>query len=215
VWEEALRRFARLQVAHAGQADQLREWGCVDRRLAGLPEQLELLLEEIAAPEHRTVYGLTAEDAARAAALAPRLRELVARLAAAGVPETLVHGDLHGGNVRVEGDRIVFFDWTDGALAHPFFDLLTLFRHPRTDLKTPGTRERLRDIYLEAWAEFLPRERLLAAFALSQQVAPLYHALSYRAIALTTEPSLQWELSDGVGDYLGLLLAASAETSKI
>jgi hypothetical protein len=199
LWEEALRRFARLQIAWVEQAESLLACGCADRRLAGLPAGLDRLLQETREPERRAVYGVSAEDAARVARQAPRLKARIAELAAAGVPETLVHGDLHGGNVHVDGDRIVFFDWTDGALAHPFFDMITMFRDVPD---APDARTRVRDAYLEPWAGLLPREHLLPLFELSQQVAPLYHALSYRAIALNTEPSLQWELSDGVGDYL-------------
>jgi hypothetical protein len=207
IWSAALAAFARLQIDHAGQPERLLAWGGVDRRIAGLPGQFDRLLEELGSPDLRTIYGISQEDAARVAALVPRVREAIAALATAGVPETLVHGDLHLGNVMTDEGRFVFFDWTDGAVAHPFFDLLTFFRDLPDDLDTPAARERLRDAYLEPWKALLPRERLLAAFDLSQQVAPLYHALSYRYIAANTEPSLQWELSDGVGDYLRLLLA--------
>jgi hypothetical protein len=199
LWEETLRRFARVQMAWIGETERLLACGCVDRRLAGLPGQFDRLLDEIASPEHRAVYGISEEDAGRVTALAPSLAARIEELAGAGVPQTLVHGDLHGGNVRVDGERIVFFDWTDGALAHPFFDLLTMFRDV-PDL--PDARARVRDAYLEPWTDLFPGERLLAAFELSQQVAPMYHALSYQAIAVNTEPALQWELSGGVGDYL-------------
>lgn len=205
VWAPALGAFARLQREYVGQAETRLASGVMDRRIAGLPDQLDQLLAELASPDLRAVYGVSEEDAARVVALRPRLKEEIAALAAAGVPDTLVHGDLHGGNVIVEEGRPIFFDWTDGALAHPFFDLLTLLGDPPVEMGTPEGRERLRDAYLEPWADMLPRERLLEGLALSQRVAPLYHALSYRHIARNTEPALHWELSDGVGDYLRLL----------
>lgn len=203
LWEEALRRYARFQIERIGEEERLRAWGCADRRLGGLAPQFDLLLAEIAAPAHRARYGLSEEEADRVAAIAPRVRARVAELAAAGVPETLVHGDLHGGNVLVDGERIVFFDWTDAALAHPFFDLITMFRE-LPDL--PGARERVRDAYLEPWTDLFSPERLRAAFALAMQVAPLYHALSYRYIAVNTEPSTGGGLAGGLGHFLRGLL---------
>jgi hypothetical protein len=206
--EEALRRFARLQIDHVGREEDLLAAGVVDRRLAGLTRAFDQLLEEIASPERRAAYRLSEEDSARVAGVAPGVKERIAALAAAGVPETLIHGDLHDGNILADGAEIVFFDWTDAALAHPFFDLHPLFHDLGDSLDRPGTRERLRDAYLEPWAALLPRERLLAAFALSQQVGPLYHALSYRYIVRNTEPALQWNLSGGIGGYLRALLEA-------
>ncbi|MGS2616373.1 aminoglycoside phosphotransferase family protein [Micromonospora sp. LZ34] len=43
-----------------------------------------------------------------------------------GLPETLVHGDLHPGNVRVSGDRRTVIDWGDAFVGHPAFDVLRL-----------------------------------------------------------------------------------------
>ena len=47
-------------------------------------------------------------------------------LAALGVPDTLVHGDLHPGNVAHDGDALVLYDWSDAAVSHPFLDLVRL-----------------------------------------------------------------------------------------
>jgi hypothetical protein len=61
------------------------------------------------------------------------LDELPARLAAiaaCGLPDTLVHGDLHPGNVRATPDgRRVVIDWGDATIAHPAFDILRLTEH--------------------------------------------------------------------------------------
>jgi aminoglycoside phosphotransferase (APT) family kinase protein len=46
-------------------------------------------------------------------------------LATYAVPPSLVHGDLHLGNVALGPRGHLFFDWTDAGVAHPFLDLLT------------------------------------------------------------------------------------------
>ena len=63
-------------------------------------------------------------------------RERMARLidecgdrwrAAGPVDDALVHGDLHGGNLRLADDGPdVIIDWGDSAVTHPLFDLVVL-----------------------------------------------------------------------------------------
>ncbi len=47
----------------------------------------------------------------------PDLDARLAALAACGLPDTLVHGDLHAGNTRVGAGPPVIFDWGDSSLA--------------------------------------------------------------------------------------------------
>ncbi|MEU5945956.1 aminoglycoside phosphotransferase family protein [Micromonospora sp. NPDC047465] len=59
----------------------------------------------------------------------PLLTGLEARLdevARCGLPETLVHGDLHPGNIRACAGRHVVIDWGDAFVGHPAFDVLRL-----------------------------------------------------------------------------------------
>ncbi|MCX4386486.1 aminoglycoside phosphotransferase family protein [Micromonospora peucetia] len=56
------------------------------------------------------------------AGLAARLDEV----RGCGLPETLVHGDLHPGNVRADAGRHVVIDWGDAFVGHPAFDVLRL-----------------------------------------------------------------------------------------
>ena len=48
-------------------------------------------------------------------------------LAATGVPASIQHDDLHGGNIVVGPDGDRFFDWGDGVIAHPFSTLTATF----------------------------------------------------------------------------------------
>jgi aminoglycoside phosphotransferase (APT) family kinase protein len=48
-------------------------------------------------------------------------------VAQCGLPDTLVHGDLHPGNVRGTPDGpLVILDWGDCFLGHPAFDIIRL-----------------------------------------------------------------------------------------
>ena len=60
-----------------------------------------------------------------------------------GLPDTLVHGDLHPGNVRGDGaGPAVIIDWGDSVVGHPAFDILRLTEDLPPDdaevLSTPG-----------------------------------------------------------------------------
>ena len=105
--------------------------------------------------------------------LAPELKETCRRLAALGLPSTLVHGDLHMLNVaRVDG-RLVYFDWSDACIAHPFIDLLSLL--------SGRTRRSARRCSRPTWSPGRgpsPAE----AVALAAVVIPLHHAVSYQHI---------------------------------
>jgi hypothetical protein len=51
----------------------------------------------------------------------------LAEVAECGLPDTLVHGDLHPGNVRIGPDgRLTIMDWGDCYLGHPARDVLRL-----------------------------------------------------------------------------------------
>ncbi|XVV10573.1 phosphotransferase family protein [Actinoplanes sp. CA-131856] len=55
----------------------------------------------------------------------------IAAIGECGLPDTLVHGDLHPGNVRTDGDgRLTIMDWGDCAFGHPGFDILRLTDDP-------------------------------------------------------------------------------------
>jgi hypothetical protein len=103
----------RIQLASRPDLDALVDAGVPDRRGAGLASWI------------RASIGSRA-DGHPARALIDRLDDDVATLAACGLPDVLVHGDEHGGNVVGAGDRLVVLDWGDAFVGHPVFDAVTL-----------------------------------------------------------------------------------------
>ncbi len=210
-WEAALRAYAELQIACIARRDELRALGCPQRPLANLPAGLDALLADEAAFLLGEAEGLTAAQLARLRDLAPALKAACAELAAFGLPETLDHGDLWGSSIFLAGESAIggvgfrFHDWSDSALAHPFFGpLLTLLDADLAFPDLPEARVRLRDAYLAPWAVFAPsRARLRVAFDLAQRLAPLDHALLYHRRIL---PAMR-EVGDG-GDAAVLRGAA-------
>lgn len=191
-------RFATLQRASTEQVDALIDAGCLDRRLDTLEGQLGPLVADPAA-----VARLEPDEVDELRRQLPAFQSACRRLAEIGPPPTLVHGDLHGSNAARHNGRLVFFDWTDACIAHPFIDLLTLQWE-----KDEAGRATLLAAYLGAWDGVVAPERLREAASLAEVVIPLHHAVSYQHIVAGLEPDARSEL-DVTHEFLREALAGA------
>lgn len=178
-------RFARLQIESVPLAEALLAAGAIDRRLPVLAGQIEQLLVDPGA-----TALLEAPDRVRIQAMLPLFRWMIARLAGFGIPDALVHGDMHLGNAARIDDRLVFFDWTDTAIAPPFFDLMSLGWMDLDAAAGPL------NAYLDVWKDFLPHENLDEAVLLARVLLNLHHAVSYQHIVKHLEPDSRIELNE-------------------
>jgi len=201
-WAEALKVLCQMQRASVADVDALLARGCADRRLEQLVEHIDPLLND---PD--AVGELKSEEVEKLKAFAPRLKEMCSQLATYGVPQTLIHGDFHGGNVVAKDGRHIVFDWTDAAVSHPFFDLPTFLGFDVPAEK----REGLAETYLRLWFGFESEDRLWEAYRLSQPLALMHHAVSYRNIVASLEPTARWEMFGGSTEWLRMLLKWIAE----
>ena len=86
------------------------------------------------------------------------------------IVETIEHGDFHDNNCLIDAqDALVFNDWGDAVITHPFFSLISFLksaeRHHNISVNTALYQD-LRDTYLTTWQDFEPESRLLEAFEL-------------------------------------------------
>ena len=97
----------------------------VDELLArGVPDwRAESFIERAAAVAGKYADQLTTDERDRLGKLVAGLPERFARLADCGIPDSLVHGDFHPGNVRSDGSSRVILDWTDSVIGHPALDV--------------------------------------------------------------------------------------------
>jgi hypothetical protein len=160
--------MARLQVHSTGQIETLLRAGCIYRPIPWLQTRLE---------------GLLADDFS----LGPLRQE---ELDALPIPPALIHGDLHVGNVALVNGQIQFFDWTDAAVSHPFFDLFDIFT-----VKDPAKRETLEAAYCAVWAEVYPEAMVRRGLRLADLVHGLYHAISYSVIVNNLGPDEREDLN--------------------
>jgi aminoglycoside phosphotransferase (APT) family kinase protein len=113
-------------------------------------------------------------ERARLPRRAEQLREAISELAAIGVPETLLHGDLHPRNLAVRDGKVLAFDWTDAAVSHPFLDLVTF-----VEKRSPSSKDtRVRDAYLAEWEAYASPADLRRALVLAEELGALHQLMT-------------------------------------
>jgi Phosphotransferase enzyme family len=167
--EEVMRAAARLQIRSAPHVGRLLAAGCLDRRLDWLAAQSTEWLTEVDLSRWLPAYEI-----AELRSAAPRLSDMCAELASLPVPHTIVHGDLHLGNVARGEDGLVIFDWTDACVAHPFIDMIAIGYE-----EDEAVAARLLDAYLAEWSGVASAAELRNAWRLAEPLTALNHAIGY------------------------------------
>jgi hypothetical protein len=202
-WKTALRLHSRLQQSFVGRDEHLLAIGGLDRRLERLALQIDALLSNPAVLE-----SMTDQDRRQVELHGARFGALCRELARYELPQTLVHGDLHGGNIALRDDRYLFFDWTDCCLAHPFFDLVTMLDEAEETFAAEPRADELRDVYLAEWSGYAPPERLLDIWAMAEPLGAMHQAISYFQIEESLEPASKHELAGSVAYWIRRALQA-------
>lgn len=203
-WEATVDAYATLQRDSVGQIETLLAAGCLDRRLDRLAAAIPALPSGVQA-----YSGLNGAELTAFAALLPQLETACAELAGAGIPPTLVHGDLHGDNIAVVAGQPLFFDWSDACIAHPFFDLPTLIYGGYFD-EHPAEWSVVRDRYLSHWTDYAPLPELRHLADVATQLGNLHQVVSYVEIVRNLEPAARWENADGIDYFVRQLLGPEA-----
>lgn len=195
-WKTALRLHSQVQQSFAAHPERVLVIGGVDRRLDHLAMEVESLLSK---PE--ALDRLSDEERQQVAELRPRVAQMCRDLTGGDVPQTLAHGDLHGGNIALHDDRYLCFDWTDGCLTHPFFDLVTMLEAAEENLDAEAAPD-LRDAYLEQWTSYAPIERLRELWALAEPLGSLHQAVSYYHIVESVESAARRPLAGAIAYWI-------------
>ncbi len=199
-WLEILPRYAELQKGEVAHVHEHLEHGVPDRRLTALPGGYDELLEldlPIERPEIDRLGGFQ-----------PCFAKLCEELAAAGVPESIQHDDLHCWNLYRRNDRLRVLDWGDSCVSHPFASLVVTFRFLEEITRLmPGDPwfTRLRDAYLEPWGP-----DLADVFRLAYRVGSFARAIAYIPVRAAVPKE---ELAEFDTDFTVVLRRAIAQMS--
>ena len=217
-WSAILPQLAALQIDLTADAVHLLSLGVMDRRPSVLPALYRDLLEQTDRWPLDHPDGLSRQDLPRLQAFAPRLSSLCEELAALGPADTLVHDDLHDGHIFVQpgsdGPRYRFFDYGDGCVGHPFFQLIApqrFYARAYDELELDEmVVQSLYELYTSAWGD-MPATDRRRSLQLALAIGPLIRALTwYNALGPhypDIEPELMGHYARGMGYWLSELVA--------
>ena len=157
-----------LQASWIDRVPELEALDLLDKRaVASLPR--------IHSVVDRNRHELDENTRRRLDALIEGLPQRFADLAACGIPDTLVHGDFHPGNVRGMPGHYRILDWGDCGIGHPMLDL-------RPSLEYFTSRDQLDavNIWESEWSRQVPGCDARRAAELVRPLGPLYGAVVYQ-----------------------------------
>ena len=166
-----------LQVQEVGHEDELLALGLPDWRGRALSAAVDDVVR-------RHADELDPDDRRALDALLAGLDRRWADLAACGLPDTLVHGDVHPGNARGDDDRLVLMDWGDCGVGNPLLDQPAMLG--RLDAATAGV---VRDGWERAWRDAVPGSDPRRAAELLAPLAAARQAVIYQRFLDGIEPS--------------------------
>jgi len=153
--------------------------GVPDRRLSTVVDRAAAVLEQ---------WGSSIEPAERRSleAVMAGLPARVAAIADCGVPDTLVHGDFHAGNVAGRLGGYVILDWGDSFVGHPLLDELAF-----VERLPPTVQVTARGGFVDAWRRAVPGSQPARAIELLEPLVSLEAAAMYARFCAAIEPDEQ------------------------
>jgi len=162
------RRLARLQIDSCSHRSELIASGCQNLQISVLRESLRDLLQTL----DRTREQLRSRryPAYSIQSLETTLISILDEWEDIQIPDTLSHTDLALSNILTGGERCVFVDWANAAVATPFAN----FTQVQIQLSRPDISPRARSVfattYLDQWSGLLKVRQVENALRLSSAV---------------------------------------------
>ena len=125
------------------------------------------------------------------------LSDRFVELRACGLPDTLVHGDFHPGNVRGHDYGFTIMDWADCGIGHPLLDVPAFLR-----TLTAADQENMRAYWYNAWS-CIPGSQPARAGELIAPIAAARSALVYQGFLDQIEESERVYHRNDVVTWLG------------
>ena len=166
-----------LQQRSLDRLDELTALGVPDRRLDRMVPQIAATVEQwgsaLDRPERRSVDALVAGLPTRLTAITE-----------CGIPDTLVHGDFHPGNVAGRAGGYVILDWGDSFVGHPLIDELAF-----VERLSPSGQLAAREWFVSDWERIAPGSDPARAARLLEPVVALLAAVMYANFCARIEPA--------------------------
>jgi len=171
--EAIVRNVAEFQLAAVDFVDLEVPWPFYNWRIGVLMKGIDALFDEAPALLDGSPYALNAEEISQLRRQLPVWKELCEEIQGVPLPDTIDHGDMRPGNIRVVDDGFILYDWAWSAITHPFMGI-TGFLHVIRRALCESDRKFLRDAYLEAWTGYASGQELRRIFDLVTKALALY-----------------------------------------
>jgi len=204
-WREVMPLYVDLQKDLGSHVDELLALGVIDRRLSKLPALFEILIaDEPSMLLDVEDDSLTTEEYARLKASVSEFERMCEKLSTFGIPETIHHDDFHDANIFTRDGRIIFTDWGESAVTHPFFTLVVIMRSVDNSFGADFSPEAeiVRDMYLEQWISYAPLDELRNIFKLAERIGYVNRALTWKMTIEQLPEAMKPEYAIAVPSYL-------------
>lgn len=177
---------------------QMQLTATLDDLPAGIPDwSLGALAPAAEHTLRESAHELDSRERSAVARLIDRLDVIARDLAECGIPDTLVHGDFHPGNVRGSGDELTILDWGDSCTGHPLYDHAAFTDYIDVDVAAAATEH-----WLAVWRTAIPGSDPARALALLTPASALRQAALYRRFLDEIEPTEHVYHASDPGEWL-------------
>jgi hypothetical protein len=204
-WREIMPLYVGLQKELTHRIDDMLSLGVPDRRLDSLPEMFSRLVGDKASLLVDQPESITSDEYRRLQASVGEFEKMCLALNSFGIPATLHHDDFHDGNLFIQNERVIFTDWGECAITHPFFTLVVMLRGAENSLDlSPGASELalMRDWYLSEWTDFAPMKELQSTVKLAERIGLVNRALTWHWVISHLREEVKPDYAMAVPTYL-------------
>jgi hypothetical protein len=204
-WREIMPLYVGLQKELVPAINTMLALGVPDRRLDLLPEKFERLVADEASMLVDQPESITSAEYRRLKDSVGNIEKMCRTLDSLGIPETLHHDDFHDGNVFIQDKRVIFTDWGECAITHPFFTLVVMLRGAENSLDLqPDALELalMRDWYLSQWTNFASLKELRPMVKLAERIGLVNRALTWHWVISHLPDEVKPEYAMAVPSYL-------------
>ena len=200
-WRAVMGALARIQKEFAANTAELVRLGLKQRTTGAVRSQIRRWVVDPSSIDMEYSRDRTTTELRLLEPHLDLVDELCDRIDSIGLPQTLDHGDLDGGNIFVTDGRPVIMDWSDASISSPLF---------ATALIPQVVRDpELADPFLCEWTDFASLDRLRAGLRAAIPIAALERAMHYHAniVPYLARPSVDLRTLE---TYIPELLALAA-----
>lgn len=177
-WRKALINLGKIQVGILHDVEQLH---CPNRPVDKIIiEYLESTLEKLLENKFITkeIFQTLTENL-------PEVMNIVDKIKRSSIPISIDHGDFFGGNIILEDEETIVYDWSDSSLTHPFFSAVVFLQEVEEFFSKEEADSLLVD-YLSLWSNYATTEQLSDEFELVKYIAPIFGLTVYESLIFPT-----------------------------